>query len=60
MGADLSKQMVLPEDLGFLRADGSILLASISHEHDAWLELAASVSSEVEWAKKVLVHIRSA
>ena len=29
----------LPEDLGFRRADGSVWLASVSHEADAWLEL---------------------
>jgi len=32
-------QPPLPEDLGFVRLDGSVLLASISHENDAWLEL---------------------
>jgi hypothetical protein len=29
----------LPEDLGFRRSDGSVWLASIAHERDAWLEL---------------------
>jgi hypothetical protein len=29
----------LPEDLGFRRRDGSVWLASIAHERDAWLEL---------------------
>lgn len=29
----------LPEDLGFVRADGTVVLATISHERDAWLEL---------------------
>jgi hypothetical protein len=28
----------LPEDLGFLRTDGSVWLASTAHEADAWLE----------------------
>jgi hypothetical protein len=29
----------VPEDLGFLRASGSLVLGTITHEHDAWLEL---------------------
>lgn len=29
----------LPDDLGFLRPDGTTLLASVAHEKDAWLEL---------------------
>lgn len=29
----------LPEDLGFLRSDGSVWLASISHERDAFMDL---------------------
>src|SRR5690606_23334775 len=29
----------LPEDLACWRPDGSLLLASIAHERDAWLEL---------------------
>ena len=29
----------LPEDLGFLREDGSVWLGSTAHEADAWLEL---------------------
>jgi hypothetical protein len=29
----------LPEDLGFLRNDGSLWLGSTAHEADAWLEL---------------------
>lgn len=29
----------LPDDLGFLRPDGSTWLASVAHEKDAWLEL---------------------
>ena len=29
----------LPEDLAFYRADQSVLMGSISHERDAWLEL---------------------
>lgn len=33
------QQPDLPEDLALLRADGSPLLASITHEHDAWLDL---------------------
>lgn len=32
----------LPEDLGFLRADGRVLLASVAHEDQAWLELEPS------------------
>jgi hypothetical protein len=28
-----------PEDLGLLRSDGSVWLASVAHERDAWLEL---------------------
>jgi hypothetical protein len=32
-------QPELPEDLGFLRADGSTWLASIAHEHDGYFEL---------------------
>ena len=32
----------LPDDLHFLRSDGSVVLGSIGHEHDAWLELTAS------------------
>ena len=31
----------LPEDLGFRRTDGSLWLASIAHERDAWLEIQA-------------------
>lgn len=31
----------LPEDLGFRRADGSLWLASVAHERDAWWELRA-------------------
>jgi hypothetical protein len=29
----------LPEDLHLLRQDGSVLLGSVAHEHDAWLEM---------------------
>lgn len=36
----------LPEDFGFRRADGSVWLASIAHEADAWLELESS-----EWER---------
>jgi hypothetical protein len=35
-------QPKLPEDLGFLRADRTTWLASISHEHDAYIELSAT------------------
>jgi hypothetical protein len=31
----------LPEDLHFLREDGSVVLGSIAQEDDAWLELDA-------------------
>lgn len=31
----------LPEDLAIYRSDGSVLLGSIAHECDAWLELTA-------------------
>ncbi len=34
------RQPALPEDLAFLRADGSVLLATITHERDAFMELA--------------------
>ena len=33
------QQPALPEDLAFLREDGTALLASISHERDAFLDL---------------------
>lgn len=29
----------LPEDLGFIRPNQKVVLASVSHEQDAWLEL---------------------
>jgi hypothetical protein len=38
----------LPEDLGFRRVDGSVWLASIAHEGDAWLELEASELERLE------------
>lgn len=38
----------LPEDLGFRRADGSVWLASIAHEHDAWLELESAEVDRLE------------
>jgi hypothetical protein len=28
-----------PEDLGFYRKDGRVLMATVSHEHEAWLNL---------------------
>lgn len=33
------QQPRLPEDLAFLRADGTAMLASIAHERDAYLEI---------------------
>jgi len=33
------QQPDLPEDLGFIRPDGSVWLASIAHERDAYFEL---------------------
>jgi hypothetical protein len=33
------QQPTLPEDVALLRADGSVILGSIAHEHDAFLEL---------------------
>jgi hypothetical protein len=33
------RQPMLPEDIAFLRQDGSVVLASICHEHDAFLEI---------------------
>lgn len=33
------QQPELPEDLALVRSDGTVVLASISHEHDAYLEL---------------------
>ena len=35
------------EDLCFLRADGSVVLATIAHEKDAWLELNSKEHEEV-------------
>ncbi|HEY1598371.1 MAG TPA: hypothetical protein VGG64_02125 [Pirellulales bacterium] len=32
-------EIPLPEDLGFLRANGSLVLGTTTHEYDAWLEL---------------------
>jgi hypothetical protein len=33
------QQPDLPEDIGFLRGDGSVWLATTTHEHDAYFEL---------------------
>jgi hypothetical protein len=33
------QQPALPEDLALLRADGTVILGSVAHEHDAFLEL---------------------
>jgi hypothetical protein len=33
------QQPQLPEDLGFDRPDGSVLLVTISHEHDGYIEV---------------------
>ena len=33
------QQPTLPEDLAFIRSDGTAILSSICHEHDAYLEL---------------------
>jgi hypothetical protein len=33
------QQPALPEDLALLRDDGTVILGSICHEHDAYLEL---------------------
>jgi hypothetical protein len=33
------RQPELPEDLALLREDGTAVLASICHEHDAYLQL---------------------
>jgi hypothetical protein len=38
-GLYLWRQPARPEDLCFLRADGTTWLGSIAHERDAWLEL---------------------
>lgn len=38
------KQPRLPEDICFLRADGSVVLATIAHESDAYMEL-----TDLEW-----------
>jgi len=40
----------LPEDLGFRRSDGSVWLASIAHERDAWLELELNELKELHEA----------
>ena len=39
-----------PEDLGFRRRDGSVWLASIAHERDAWLELELNELKELHEA----------
>ena len=41
----------LPEDLGFLRADESVWLASIAHERDAFMEM-----SDDEWQELADQH----
>src|SRR3954464_1956669 len=41
----------LPEDLGFLRADDSVWLASIAHESDAFMEM-----SDDEWQELADQH----
>jgi len=33
------QQPVLPEDLALLRHDGTAVLGSVAHEHDAYLEM---------------------
>lgn len=38
----------LPEDLCAWRTDGTLLLASIAHEHDGWLELRADERTPFE------------
>lgn len=49
------RQPELPEDLAFLRADGSVVLATIAHERDAFMELApheaARASDAVPWLR---------
>ncbi len=41
-------QPELPEDLALVRIDESPLLASVAHEHDAWLELSAEEELQLE------------
>ena len=53
-----SEQPCLPEDLGFIRADGTVVLATVSHEHIAWLELEESECADfVALAKQLRLKI---
>jgi hypothetical protein len=41
------QQPQLPEDLAFLRSDGSTVLGTVAHETDGWLELSDDEYSKV-------------
>lgn len=41
------QQPQLPEDLAFLRTDGSTVLGTVAHEEDGWLELADQEYSSI-------------
>jgi hypothetical protein len=47
----------LPEDLGFVRTDGSVWLASTSHERCAFLELSSEEASRLTQREPNLVRI---
>ena len=52
------QQPALPEDLALLRPDGTTVLGSIAHEHDAYLEITeeehASLAEEVPRITKIV------
>lgn len=45
----------LPEDLCFLRADGTTWLTSIAHEHDAFLELSEAELDDLRQASPTIL-----
>ena len=57
-GWQWSEEPCLPEDLGFIRSDGTVVLAMVSHEHFAWLELEESECADfVALAKQLRLKI---
>lgn len=46
----------LPEDLAVYRADGSVLLVSVAHEHMGWMNLTAEEKAD---SRLGLVELRS-